>query len=112
MTDVLDRLNLPDFHPVIFANGEDDDLPGIEAAFLNQPVYYLNTLVAPGEAIIIGFKNVALSKYMSIEDANGTPLLIIGDGFGAPHIVRLAGDGPERSVVMHHCTIHRAKPEG
>jgi len=41
------------FVPVIFANGVDDDLPGIAAACKDEPVQYEDVVYKPGEAITL-----------------------------------------------------------
>ena len=43
----------PRIVPVIFANGEDDDLPGITAALENEPVQYGDRVYEAGASIII-----------------------------------------------------------
>ena len=105
MSDTLERLKLPDFHPVIFANGEDDDLPGVAAALENKPVYFLERLYQPGEPIVVAFKKVVLSNYIAIEDERRNVSLVIGDGTGAPHIVRIKGGRPARNLLFRNCNI-------
>ena len=99
------KTKLPDFHAVIFANGEDDDLPGISAAFRNEPVYFLDRLHAPGAPVMVSYKQIRLSSYVAFEDDRGNTLAVMGDGVGAPHVIRLPGPGPKRPVMFSHCTI-------
>lgn len=49
-----------DFVPVIFANGEDDDLPGLTAAIRNERVQYGDRIYKHGEEIIIHDKVLRL----------------------------------------------------
>lgn len=41
------------FIPVIFANGEDDDLPGIVAALEGRDVLYNESVVRPADPLLI-----------------------------------------------------------
>jgi hypothetical protein len=50
-----------DFVPVIFANGVDDDLPGIAAALRNERVQYEETIYEPFEDIFVFKKKLAFS---------------------------------------------------
>ena len=43
---------LPRFVPVIFANGVDDDLPGIAAALRDEAVQYDGVIREPGEPVV------------------------------------------------------------
>jgi len=68
-TDTLDRpVTAPKFEllPVIFANGEDDDLPGLVAAVLNEKVQFDERTYAPGEPIEIVGRSLLLSKGLCI----------------------------------------------
>lgn len=105
MSDTMERVKLPDFHPVIFANGEDDDLPGVAAAIENKPVYFLERLYQPGEPILVTHKKLILSNYIAVEDQDRNVVLVIGDGMGAPHIVRIKGDKPGRDLFFRNCNI-------
>ena len=53
---------LPRFVPVIFANGEDDDAPGLQACFDDEPVQYENRIYEPGEAVTIFGRHLILSR--------------------------------------------------
>lgn len=44
---------LPRFVPVIFANGVDDDLPGIAAAMADEAVQYDGVIREPGEPVVV-----------------------------------------------------------
>ncbi|MEY9718809.1 hypothetical protein [Sinorhizobium fredii] len=41
---------LPAFHPIIFANGRDDDTDGIKAFWENRPVIYAGEEIKPGQS--------------------------------------------------------------
>lgn len=47
--------------PVIFANGEDDDLPGLTAALHNKAVQYEKKIYKPGENIEIYDKSMVFN---------------------------------------------------
>jgi hypothetical protein len=44
---------LPRFVPVIFANGIDDDAPGIQAAVENRAVQFGKRIYEPGETMLV-----------------------------------------------------------
>lgn len=54
--------DLPRFVPVIFANGEDDDAPGVQAAFDNEAVQFDERIYEPDEDIVIVGRTVLLLK--------------------------------------------------
>lgn len=105
MVDTMERVKLPDFHPVIFANGEDDDFPGIVAAMENKPVYFLERLYRPGEQISVAFKTIRVSNYIAVEDEYRNVTLVFGDGYGAPHIVRIKDGKLKREIRFQNCSI-------
>ena len=57
-----------DFVPVIFANGEDDDLPGLTAAFRNEKVLYGERVYKPGEEIAITRRKIKITRGLYIFD--------------------------------------------
>lgn len=54
---------LPPFHAVIFADGETDDVPGLEAALANAPVWVDERLHQPGDPIVISGRRIFLSRW-------------------------------------------------
>ena len=54
------RINKVNKIPVIFANGKDDDLPGLAAAFKNETVIYNKRLYKPDEDIKVFGKTLIL----------------------------------------------------
>lgn len=50
------------FIPVIFANGEDDDLPGLIAAVRNERVLYGQKVYEPDESICVRNRTLVLSR--------------------------------------------------
>ena len=103
--DTIAKAKLPQFVDVIFANGEDDDLFGIAAAFSNRPVQYLEKIYKPGEDITVAFKQIVMSKFLAVEDADGRTLVVIGNGLGAPHIARTPRNKISRTVGFSNCTF-------
>lgn len=57
------RKPLPPFHAVIFADGETDDVPGLQAALANEPVWFDERLYLPGEHIEIRWRRIFLSRW-------------------------------------------------
>lgn len=49
--------------PVIFANGMDDDLTGLIAAFMDQPFLFADKVYQPGEKLLIERKALMLSCF-------------------------------------------------
>lgn len=91
-----------DFVPVIFANGSDDDLPGLTAAIENRRVQFQERIYKPDETIVIHRQVLALSCNF---------LLIIGHDEPDPSHRLRAGDAfirearPSRRVDITHCNI-------
>lgn len=89
-----------DFVPVIFANGVDDDLMGIEAAVKNERVQYEEKVYKPGEDITIDGKKIRLkcSKVVFMDPFGGVMWL------GSDHHI-----GPVitiRTTAQRHLTIN------
>lgn len=57
-----------DFVPVIFANGEDDDEPGLVAAISGKRVQYLNKIYSEFEQMILINCSFALTKQLILTD--------------------------------------------
>lgn len=67
------------FVPVIFANGKDDDLPGIVAAIENRAVQFDEKIYRPDEDLTIFKREIALSCMgLAILDRKGENRLTIG----------------------------------
>jgi hypothetical protein len=52
--------SLPRFVPVIFANGEDDDGPGLQACFDNEAVQFDDRIYEPGEPVSIFGRRIVI----------------------------------------------------
>lgn len=90
-----------DFVPVIFANGEDDDLPGFEAAVKNERVQYEEKIYEPGERLEIVGKRMAFS-------CQGLHLLGSHSPFPndvLPGWVVIREGDPGRKIFIAHCHI-------
>jgi hypothetical protein len=92
------------FVPVIFANGRDNDLPGITAAIENRAVQFDEKIYQPGEAIKITGRTICLPC---------NRLAILGPGDAAPQgwehnppdcIVIVQAQRP-RKLVFRTCTF-------
>jgi hypothetical protein len=78
---------LPRFVPVIFANGEDDDGPGLQACADNEAVQFDDRVFEPGEAIMIC----------------GRKLVVRRVGQGVSRGREMGGAG--RDITIRNCTI-------
>jgi len=74
--------------PIIFADGETDDLPGLAAAITDQPVRYNGKIYQPGETISIRARVLLLDCEAWVWDIEGVELLPAFSGFGHHHISR------------------------
>ena len=63
---VKDKLRLPEFIPVIFANGEDDDSDGIQAAVNNKKVLYGDTIYQPGQDLVVAKMTLCINKLIRV----------------------------------------------
>lgn len=90
MTNIADRIRLT---PVIFANGEDDDLPGLQAFARNEAVQYRDKVYEPDETVaVVGHLN--LSCHGVLFSAEGMPRIVaFGSMSGEVAKIHL-GDGP------------------
>lgn len=95
---------LPDFVPVIFANGEDDDLPGFEAAVWNQRVQYDDHIYEVGEAIRIVGRNMYFSVRQITVLGHDAPL---SSALPDSYIIREPKE--HRSISIEDCTIYMGK---
>lgn len=83
-TNTRPKVNLKElFLPVIFANGEDDDVPGLVAAIANKPFQFDDRIYKRGEELVIDRRTIRLSA----------TLIILGSTAIAPEVV-------EGSVVV------------
>lgn len=57
---------LPEFVPVIFANGIDDDTPGFVALFTHEKVQYGEKIYKPNESIHITNATMVITRSMVI----------------------------------------------
>jgi len=46
------EIQLPPFHPIIFANGRDDDTEGLKAFFEGRPVILFGRVIGEGDAVL------------------------------------------------------------
>jgi hypothetical protein len=107
---LLDRLRKPKlqrdlreiFVPVIFANGKDDDLPGIIAAIENRAVQFDEKIYQPGEPIVIYWREIRLScNRLAILGQGDTP----PDGWehNPPNCVVIVEAQRPRKIRLRHC---------
>lgn len=85
--------------PVIFANGTDDDLPGLVAAIENRRVQFDDRIYEPGDALTIERRKLRSSRR----------IFVVGpghDGAGlSPEWVRVAQPADGRRVLISHSDI-------
>jgi hypothetical protein len=93
------------FVPVIFANGKDDDIPGLVAAIENKVVQFDDDLYQPGEELTITNRTLLFSK----------GLCILGHDDAIPEDIDtnwcIAREGkPHRRIEVAHCFIKIVPP--
>lgn len=98
-----------DFVPVIFANGVDDDLPGLVAALKDERVQYGSKIYKKGETIDIIGKQLALScNCLVLKTENETlyvPPRREGFDYSNPVVIRIPELGHGRNVNVTGCHI-------
>lgn len=87
------------FVPVIFANGEDDDLPGLAAAVENRHVQFDDRIYKPGEELIIDRRHLYLSRGIFIVGAKADWPVAADEWF----VVREADPG--RPITISNCYL-------
>ncbi|AOG04216.1 hypothetical protein [Bosea sp. RAC05] len=94
--DIAARLNLV---PVIFANGTDDDLPGLVAAIGNGRVLFDERVYEPGETIVVERRNLRSSRR----------IFVVGRGHEGAGLslewVRVAQPVDGRRILISHSDI-------
>lgn len=73
---------LPPFHPIIFANGRDDDTDGIKAFIEARPVIYAGRLIGKGNAHLKGLELQLRCNGLLVHMPDGTRIVI--GGFHSP----------------------------
>ncbi len=71
---------LPPFHPIIFANGRDDDTEGLKAFWENRPVTLRGIEISPGEAFVLKGLELRLSCAAFRFNVHGRHVAVIGYG--------------------------------
>lgn len=91
---------LPRFVPVIFANGVDDDLPGIEAALRDEAVQLDGVICEPGDPVVVSNCTSRL-RVDHVHFMSGGNLVFCADnGLGqAPLVLHMAAT---RLVMFEH----------
>jgi hypothetical protein len=92
------------FVPVIFANGQDNDLPGIIAAIENRAVQFDEKIYQPGEAIEISKRVLCLAcdRFALIRPGSTPPH---GFEHNPPYSVVIVEAEHPRSFIMRDCTF-------
>ncbi|AEG53156.1 hypothetical protein [Sinorhizobium meliloti] len=97
----LKRVTKIDFVPVIFANGVDDDLPGLVAAIKNERVQFDEKIIEVGEPVIIHKRSLALScRILYIAGHGKSPPYEFGPGE-----VFVTEGNPSRRIHISNCDI-------
>lgn len=91
MDHVLERepvtKKMPEWVPVIFANGIDDDTPGLLAAMSNEKVQFGEKIYQPTEGIYIRGKDIRLRQSMTIYTKEHTIHICVPDGQSVGDII-------------------------
>jgi hypothetical protein len=93
--------------PVIFANGEDDDGPGLIAAFRNEDVWFDDRLYRPGDDLTIEHRQLFYTRGIRIEGTDGSYIEL--QTFPAdPRIIVISAFPPiptvkRRQMVFNFC---------
>jgi len=95
--DIVTRLGLV---PVIFANGVDDDLPGLVAAIQNSRVLFGERIYEPGEPLVIERRILRASRR----------IFVVGPGHDGAGLsdewVRAEQPADGRHVLLSHSDIY------
>ncbi|WP_313193075.1 hypothetical protein [Shinella zoogloeoides] len=99
---------LPPFHPIIFANGRDDDGPGIKAFYEGRPIICQGREIGPGDTVLRDLK-LSLSC-VAIQFRRGGAVV---ETVGFPLHARPSARGgiltidvqPGSRRMMSHCTF-------
>lgn len=70
---------LPPFHPIIFANGRDDDTEGLKAFIEARPVIHAGRLIIEGNCILSGLTLRLRCNAMVVNLPSGKQLMIGGN---------------------------------
>jgi hypothetical protein len=90
----------------IEADGRTDDLPGLIAAFENQPVKFGGKTYAPGEDLILRSKHLAISWTIRLIKSTGDEEVI---GFDTDHAIDAHSQRNGRRVVIANCDFYVTK---
>lgn len=88
--------------PCIFANGEDDDLPGFIAAMMNKRVLVIDDIAEPDEDITLEGLQLVFSRSLRIISIDG--VMDLGSPDKDIVEIRLPLDG--RTIKFSNCHIH------
>lgn len=100
---------LPPFHPIIFANGRDDDTEGLRAFWENRPVIYAGEEIKPDQGReLVGLRlrlscaAVFITKDQRLVEIFGYPTLAGRHGCGDAAHVHIDHDVKRR---LNHCGL-------
>lgn len=65
---------LPRFVPVIFANGEDDDWPGLQAFVDDEAVLFDDRIYEPEDSLTIRRRHIVLSRMLVCDVISCAPI--------------------------------------
>lgn len=93
-----------DLVPVIFANGEDNDVPGLLAACHGQRVLFKDKIYEPTENILFDYEIFAIKENLAIRADNGALYSFID-------IVKLNSNftvhTPTRNLIFNCCQCNK-----
>lgn len=108
MIELLERpeeKTMPEWVPVIFANGADDDLPGFVAMFENRKVQLGDKIYKPDEAMILHDLRLRLSRQLKVVLLEGTITFIAGRPWSEDRDVVVLHHRNGRNITITHCRV-------
>lgn len=88
---------LPAFHPIIFANGRDDDTDGIKAFLEGRPVMHAGKLIESGDHKLRGLELQLRCNGFLVQLPDGAAIVV--GGFSPPVEVVIVRHRWQRHIV-------------
>ena len=90
---------------VIFANGKDDDTPGIIAAIRNERVAYGEHVYEPGDPLRVDNVALRLTRPIAVVSPDGGLIGGLGLNLSPHHIVVCPPAGSPRRTQITSCDV-------
>lgn len=107
MVDLLTRPEVkPALHwlPVIFANGEDDDTPGLAALFAGEAVLIQDRLQPAGEDVLIERLLLVFDRRIDVVE-DGEATITFGSDWPEDMAIRVVKSDP-RKIIFDSCEFY------